>query len=285
VTRRARLTLAGGGGALLASWLALHALWLEPASLRLVAHTLELPRWPAACDGLRVAVLSDLHVGSPWNGPPRVAEVVRTTNRARPELALVAGDFVVAHGMAGGTRVGPDEIARELSGIRAPLGLLAALGNHDGWWGAAEVRSALEGAGIRVLEDSAHPIARGACRFTIVGISDLWTGAHRVDRAFQDVDEQAATIALMHNPDLFPELPPGLALAIAGHTHGGQVALPLLGRPVIPSKFGERFAAGHIVEGDRHYFVTTGIGTSVWPIRFRVPPEVVVLTLRSAPPT
>jgi len=281
VRGRARALFAAG--AILASGLALHALWLEPASLRVVPVSLALPRWPAACDGLRVAVLSDLHVGSPWNGTARVAEIARELARAQPELVLIAGDFVVAHGMAGGTPVPPGDVARELSGLRAPLGVFAALGNHDGWWGAAEVRAALEAEGIVVLEDASLAITRGECSFTLVGISDLWTGAHRVDAAFRGVDADAATLALMHDPDLFPDLPPWLALGIAGHTHGGQFALPLLGRPVIPSKFGERFAAGHIVEGDRHYFVTTGIGTSVWPVRFRVPPEVVVLTLRSTP--
>jgi hypothetical protein len=280
VRRRARVLLAAG--VVLASGLALRALWLEPASLRVVPASLGLPRWPAACDGLRVAVLSDLHIGSPWNGVARVADVARELERARPDLVLIAGDFVVAHGMAGGSPIAPAAVARGLAGIRAPLGVFAALGNHDGWWGAVEVRAALEAAGVAVLEDESRAIEHGACRFTLVGVSDLWTGAHRVDVAFRGVATDSAALALMHNPDLFPELPPWLALGIAGHTHGGQVALPLFGRPVIPSKFGERFAAGHIVEGDRHYFVTTGIGTSVWPIRFRVPPEVVVLTLHSA---
>jgi hypothetical protein len=96
------------------------------------------------------------------------------------------------------------------------------------------------------------------------------------------LSERDATLAVMHNPDQFPDLPPWTALAIAGHTHGGQVALPLLGRPVIPSRFGERYAAGHVVENGRHRFVTTGLGTSVFPVRFRVPPEIAMLTLERA---
>jgi uncharacterized protein len=273
--------LALGAFALTAGWFAAQALWFEPASLRVAEHALALPRWPAACDGLRVAVLADLHIGSAWNGIERVPQLVAATNTARPDLVLLAGDYVVAHGMAFGERIAPPEVARELSALRAPLGVFAALGNHDGWWGAREVRDALTSAGITVLEDAARPLARGACKFTVVGISDLWTGPHRVGHAFAGVPEDAATLALMHNPDLFPLLPRWSALGIAGHTHGGQVALPGFGRPVIPSKFGERFAAGHIVEGEKHYFVTTGIGTSVYPVRFRVPPEIVVLTLSS----
>lgn len=270
-------------GALLVAWLPLRALWLEPASLRIAAHTLALPRWPAACDGLRVAVLSDLHVGSPWNGLARVRRVVAATNGERPDLILLAGDYVVAHGMPFGARVPPADVARELAGLRAPLGVYAALGNHDGWWGAAEVRAALGSAGIAVLEDASQRVQRGDCAFAVVGISDLWTGAHDVAGAFAGVPPGLATLAVMHNPDLFPLLPARTALAVAGHTHGGQVRLPLLGRSSIPSQYGERFAAGAIVEGARHYFVTTGIGTSVFPMRFRVPPEIALLTLRAAP--
>jgi predicted MPP superfamily phosphohydrolase len=84
---------------------------------------------------------------------------------------------------------------------------------------------------------------------------------------------------MTHNPDVFPFVPDRVSLAVAGHTHGGQVRLPLVGRPVVPSRFGQRFAAGHVVEGSRHLFVATGVGTSILPVRFRVPPAVAVLTL------
>jgi predicted MPP superfamily phosphohydrolase len=88
-------------------------------------------------------------------------------------------------------------------------------------------------------------------------------------------------IALTHNPDILPRLPTLLQLTLAGHTHGGQVNIPLLGRRIVPSEFGQRYAAGHIEEAGKHLFVTTGIGTSVFPVRFRVRPEIAVLTLRS----
>jgi predicted MPP superfamily phosphohydrolase len=88
-------------------------------------------------------------------------------------------------------------------------------------------------------------------------------------------------IALTHNPDIFPEIPPNVELTLAGHTHGGQVDFPLIGRIVVPSDYGQRYAAGHVEERGKHLFVTTGIGTSIFPVRFRVPPEIAVLTLRS----
>ena len=122
----------------------------------------------------------------------------------------------------------------------------------------------------------------GNCQFWLVGISDYLEGAHDVPLALSGIPDEAPVLAFTHNPDIFPEVPSRVALTVAGHTHGGQVYLPILGRPVIPSEFGERFAIGHIVEQERHFFVTPGIGTSILPVRFRVPPEVSILILHSA---
>ena len=89
---------------------------------------------------------------------------------------------------------------------------------------------------------------------------------------------------MTHNPDIFPDVPGRVTLTLAGHTHGGQVRLPIVWRPMVPSRFGQRFAAGLVVEGGRHLFVSTGIGTSILPVRFRVPPVITMLTLRRPPP-
>jgi len=258
------------------------SLWLEPASLRNEDHDLALPDWPPACDGVKVAVLADLHVGSPWNGPPKLREVVALTQAAKPDLILLAGDYVI-QGVRGGTFVPPEEMAPVLAGLAAPLGVYAVLGNHDHWFDAERVTKALEAAGIRVLEDASAPAGRGECRFFVAGVGDFWEGRHDIGAALHAVPDGAAVIAFTHNPDLFPEIPARVTLTVAGHTHGGQVNLPLVGRPVVPSRYGERFAIGHIVEDGRHLFVASGVGTSIFPIRFRVPPEVSMLRLRSAP--
>jgi len=168
-----------------------------------------------------------------------------------------------------------------LGALEAPLGVHAVLGNHDYWHDAAEVRGALEAAGIAVYDDASVPLSLEACQFWLTGIDDLWEGAPDIDAALAPVPPGAPTLAFTHNPDLFPDVPDRVTLTIAGHTHGGQVRLPWLGRPIVPSRFGERFAAGHVVEAGRHLFVSTGLGTSILPVRFRVPPEVSVLTLRS----
>lgn len=269
------VTIAGGA---IVTLMALWAVWLEPSKLRNDTRTLSLPGWPDEAGELRIALLSDLHVGSPFNGPDRLEQVVDTTMRARPDLILIAGDFVI-NGVKGGRFVEPEEIADRLSRMTAPLGVWAVLGNHDWWFDGPRVRAALEGRGIRVLEDEAVKIVGDGGSFWLAGVGDLWEAAHDVGAALAQVSDDDPVLLLTHNPDLFPDVPRRVALTLAGHTHGGQVRLPGLGRPIVPSRFGERFAAGHVVEDGRHLFVTPGIGTSMIPVRFLVPPEVSVLRI------
>jgi predicted MPP superfamily phosphohydrolase len=256
------------------------AFWLEPASLIVAEHELSL-RWPYE-RSLRVAVLTDLHVGSQFNGLAKLRAVVDRTNAAQPELICLLGDLVISR-VIGGRFVPPETIATELARLRAPSGIVAVLGNHDGWLNHDRVRNAVERAGIRVVEDTAARIDTSAGPLWIAGMSDFWTGRHDLAAAMAAVaNDEAPVLLLTHNPDIFPNVPERVTLTLAGHTHGGQVRLPILGAPIVPSKFGQRFAAGHVVEGGRHLFVATGIGTSILPVRFLVPPEVTVLTLRRA---
>jgi predicted MPP superfamily phosphohydrolase len=277
VTRRRRLLLS------LAATLLLPLIWafgIEPARLRNESYEIAIPRWPAACDGIRVAVLADLHVGSPFNGLEKLRRIRELTERARPDMVLLAGDFVI-HGVVGGQFTSPELIAAELRSFTAPLGVWAVLGNHDWWFDAPRVRRSLESVRIPVLEDAAIPVGRASCHFWLAGISDYWEGRHDIARALAPVPASAPVIAFTHNPDIFPGIPPRVGLTIAGHTHGGQVYVPLIGRPIVPSRYGQRYAFGHIVEGNRHLFVSSGLGTSILPVRFLVPPEISLITLRS----
>jgi predicted MPP superfamily phosphohydrolase len=266
--------------AALALALALWAFWLEPASLRNEEHALDLPSWPAACSGLRAAVLADIHTGSPFNGLDKLDAIVSLTLAAKADLVLLAGDYVVGT-LIGGELIPPEEIAKVLARLSAPMGVYAVLGNHDRWFDALRVSKALTSAGIRVLEDEAVKLGRGQCSFWLVGLSDFGERTQDLRRAFRDVPQSQTVIAFTHNPDIFPEVPDRVSLTIAGHTHGGQVYIPGIGRPVIPSLYGQRFASGHIVEEGRHLFVSSGLGTSIFPVRFLVPPEVTVLKLKS----
>ena len=261
--------------------LAIWAFWIEPASLTVREHELHLPGWPQELAGLRVAALSDFHVGSPYNGIDKLQQIVALTNRSEPDLVVLLGDFVV-HGVVGGERVPPSRIAPVLSNLEAPLGVWAVLGNHDWWYSFDGVRKPLNLQGIEVLEDQAVEISSTGSTFWLVGIGDAWAGNPDIGAALESVPDDAPVLAITHNPDVFPEIPDRVSLTVAGHTHGGQVAVPLLGRPVVPSVHGQRYAVGWIVEEDRHLFVTPGLGTSIIPVRLLVPPEISILKLYPA---
>jgi predicted MPP superfamily phosphohydrolase len=163
--------------------------------------------------------------------------------------------------------------------------VFAVLGNHDRLFDAPRVRAALEAAGIRVLEDTASLVSTPSGPVWIAGLTDYWTGPHDVGRTLAAVSDSVTPVLLLtHNPDIFPRIPSRVMLTLAGHTHGGQVRLPLIGSPIVPSAYGQRYVRGLVVEGDRRLFVSTGIGTSDLPVRFGVPPTIFVLTLRAAAP-
>ena len=263
--------LAALAGATLA-WAAL----VEPRRLVIVRRTLHLPRWPATVDGLRVGLLSDLHAGAPHAGRKAVARAVDRLNAEAPDAMLLLGDFTDAHPLWGG-RVPPAEIAAELSRLRSPLGTFAVLGNHDWKRAGIAMRDALRDVGIAVLEN--RSVSAGDVH--IAGLADLRSRRPDLPEALDSVPPDAPVILLAHDPDVFPFVPHRVPLTLSGHLHGGQVAIPVLRLPAIPSRYGERFVHGHVVEEGRHLYVTSGLGTSGLPLRLFRPPEVVILELRS----
>jgi predicted MPP superfamily phosphohydrolase len=256
---------------------------VEPATLRVVERPIAVPGWPVG-PTLRAALLADLHVGSAWNGLERLRVVVARTNALHPDIVLMLGDYV-SRGMFGGRPVSPEEIESVVRDLRAPLGVYAVLGNHDLGWNGPRITRALERAGIRVIDDLAVRIDSGdAARapFWLAGVSDLLRGRHDVRGTLAQVSDDEPVVLMTHNPDVFPEVPARVALTLAGHTHGGQVYIPFVGRPMVPSVHGERYAAGLVIEEGRRLFVATGIGTSIVPVRFLVPPEITVLQIEPA---
>jgi hypothetical protein len=252
--------------------------WWEPSSLVVVEQTLAVHPWHHEHAGLKIAVMSDLHVGAPYRDLTQLKAVVSKTNTQKPDLIIILGDFVI-EGVLGGRFVPPEPIARELSELKAPLGVVAVLGNHDWWFDGERVRRALTAEGIKVLISQTQRITFNGQSFWLMGLDDLWTRGDHLKSTLAGITDNEPVIVLSHNPDIFPEMTSRVTLTLAGHTHGGQVNLPLIGRPVVPSKFGQRFAYGLIEESGKKLFVTGGIGTSIVPLRFRVKPEIVILTL------
>ena len=253
---------------------------IEPDRLVLREREIDLQGGPSTLDGLRIAILTDIHTGSPHMGVAKLRRVVALTNDARPDLVVVLGDLVI-RGVLGGTFVPPETTAAELRGLRAPFGVISVLGNHDWWLDGERVRRALDLSGLRPLENQSLRLDVRGQPLWIAGLADLWERTPEPGRVVAAIPAGEPIIVLTHNPDIFPRVSSRVALTLAGHTHGGQVALPLLGRPIVPSDYGQRYAYGVVREGGRTLFVGSGLGTSIIPVRFRVPPEVAIVRLRS----
>jgi len=262
-------------GIALACW----AFIWEPSRLTEKEYTLGLPQWPRECADYRVAVVSDIHAGAPYIGLDKIDHMVAMIRKQEPDMVLLPGDFVIQE-VLGGSFIAPEALARHLKPLLARSSVYAVLGNHDAMLDSERVRIAFEDVGIAVLEDRSVPITKNQCQFQLVGLSDYHEGRHEYVQAFATVPKGSPVIAVTHNPDIFPDLKFPFSLMIAGHTHGGQVLLPFLGRAVVPSRYGQRYAIGDIKENNRHLFVTPGIGTSILPVRFGVPPEISYLRLQ-----
>ena len=265
---------------LLLAFVVFWGLFIEPNRLVVREQTIAIDNWPRQLDGLRIAVISDIHAGGSFINDKKLHLIVDKTNQLHPELIVILGDYMSSNGWTS-RRVEPEVFSAVLRNFSAPLGTYSVLGNHDAWYSARKVRAALEHNGIRVLDNESVQIQARGVPLSLVGLADLWTEPQSIEQTVAKVPEGQAMIALTHNPDIFPNVPERVPLLLAGHTHGGQVRFPFIGSVVQSSRFGQRYERGHVFEKNHHLFVTTGIGTSIVPVRFGVTPEIVLLTVRS----
>lgn len=274
-----------------------YAFAVEPGfRMRVQRYAFTPAGWPVDLR-LRIAVVADVHASEPYMPRSRIEEIVASTNALKPDVIALLGDYDSESAYVLRTPP-PDEWAQVLAQLSAPLGRYAVLGNHD-WWHdeAAQKRRAgptrnglaLERAGVPVLENRALRLEKDGRPFWIAGLADQiallrrhsreWhTGFDDLPGTLAQVTDDAPVILLAHEPDIFPDVPERVALTLCGHTHGGQVRI--FGySPVVPSEYGNRYAYGHVVEGERHLVVSGGLGTSRAPVRFGVPPEIVLIEL------
>lgn len=257
---------------------------IEPKLLVVRHVTVVSPAWTAP--PTRIAVLSDTHVGDPHVSARRIERVAARINRERPDLVVFVGDYVGGHDPAGArTGEARSEIARGIAALGkagTASGRVAVLGNHDWWYDGPRVEADLRRAGVPVLENGAVRLPGGAW---VAGVADLHSerAAPSVPEALAAVPAGAPVILLSHWPDVFAKVPDRVALTIAGHSHCGQVNFPIVGRPLTPSPGSARWPCGLYDEGGRKLLVTGGLGTSILPVRFRAPPEIVIVTLRGRP--
>lgn len=253
--------------------------WVLPRTLSTREVPLRLPRWPADLDGLRVAVVADLHAGCPGVPLRQVRAVVDRVEAAGPDVVLMLGDYLAD--VRGGSHLDPYEVADALSPLVDVAPHAAVLGNHDWYAGGHRVRRAMERAGFCVLEESAVPVAVRGRVLWLAGVGDLWERTPSVPEALASVPADAPTMLLSHNPDCVLAAPDRVALTVSGHTHAGQISLA--GHPLyrISPLTGNRFVRGSYDVDGRSLYVSPGIGTSLVPWRLGVRPEVTILALHS----
>ncbi len=299
-----RLFLQGSGAfALATAGLGGYAFGVEPGLLLNVTRYRVTPKsWPAGLT-LKISVIADIHACDPWMPVSRIREIAGISNALAPDLVVLLGDFNGGHPYVTGA-VYPEQWGEALETLRAPLGVHAILGNHDWWHGALPgmrpdngeaVRRALRALGASVYENDALRLTKDGQPFWLVGLGDQmahpirtpgsrkWTGFHGVDNldgALAQVRDEAPIVLLAHEPFIFDRVPKRVAVTLCGHTHGGQVSFPVLGPVIANQRYGPNRVYGHMIENDgRHLVISGGLGTSILPVRFGRPPEIVEVTI------
>ncbi len=275
---------------------ATYAFAIEPGfRLNITTYKFTPPRWTPGLK-LRITMLADPHCVEPHMPLSRWQRIIAAANELQPDMHLLMGDYVAGHFFRTGT-VPVAKIAEAATALQSPLGTFGICGNHD-WWddlstqrirsGPTLAEQAFTAQGIPMLENKAQRLEKDGLPFWLTGTSSIVALRTKKRGHFEGLQKLPATLALVtddhpiihlaHEPDLFTQMPDRVSLTLSGHTHGGQVRI--FGRsPIVPSIYGNRFAYGHIIENGRHLVVSGGLGCSIMPVRFGMPPEIVLLEL------
>jgi uncharacterized protein len=271
----------GAGAMALGSYSTLY----EPNDIQVRTIDVHLRRLPSAFDGFRIAQISDIHYGE-FLGANHVVNVVGHANAAKPDLVVATGDFVTLHWDANNQSRKHDARVAEpcavtLTGLKSAHGAVAVLGNHDYGTDPGFVADALSSHGIRVLRNQAYPLEIAGQRLWVAGIDDALGRAADISGTMAQVPPGEACVVLVHEPDLADSVARYPAdLQLSGHSHGGQIRIPLLGAPVLP-ELGRKYSLGSYRVRDLQLYTNPGVGVINLPMRFDCPPEVTVFTLRA----
>lgn len=259
--------------------------------VELVRVPVRIRNLPASLRGLKIGLLTDLH--SSFIVSRSVIETAaRLIMSQSPDVIVITGDFISGSTKFLSGSVGTfndkhlTDCVSALSSMKAPLGIYGVLGNHDFWSGPEVVTGICEKftrqLGMEWLRNRSVALKKGGSSFHLLGVDDYWEPTCSLGAACTGLPPESIRILLSHNPDINEEIDLSrqrIDLVLSGHTHGGQVAMPLVGQPVLPSKFGQKYRAGLVVDGERQTYISRGVGCLLVPIRFNCRPEATVLTL------
>jgi uncharacterized protein len=273
IDRRKFLTTTGAAalGTVIAGSGYEYARQIEPNHLVLERETVLIPALPESLEGFKIVLLSDFHL-FPYTKLPLIQRCVELANSLKPDLVLLAGDYVYRELDA------IFDLSPVLAKLNATKGVFAVLGNHDNWRGPQAITESLQSASIPVLKNQG--ISLGS--LYLAGIDSVFSGISDPKAAFEKRAQEPTTIVLMHEPDSVDQLvhQTTFDLQLSGHTHGGQIRLPFIGQIYYP-EWGESYSAGLYKVRQSQLYVSRGIGVIGLPFRFDCPPEVTELTLRS----
>ena len=242
---------------------------------------LSLKRLPKVFSGLRLAQISDIHMGG-WMNPNRLQQVADIVKGERPDLLLITGDFLLGHQFSNAEKQAILDLIPILSSLAESIPSFAVLGNHDYWTSSEAIRQMLFACGITDLTNTVFTLTREKASLHLCGVDDIWSGNARLDKVIAKLDDDSAAILLAHEPD-FADVSAATGkfdLQVSGHTHGGQVNLPVFGPPVRPY-LGQKYPIGLYKIRDMFQYTNRGVGMARLPVRFNCPPEISIFELYS----
>ena len=258
-----------------------YVLLMEPNSFTVETVHLKLPRLARSFSGLRLAQISDLHMGG-WMNAARLQHVVDLILAQEPDILLITGDFLIGRDNLDISNQVVSDLIEPLSRLSGSIPSFAVLGNHDYWTNVETVRHILVSSGITELTNAVSTFKRGQDSLYVCGVDDIWEGVPRLDDVIAQLSDDSTAILLAHEPD-FADTRAATGrfdLQVSGHTHGGQVVLPLVGPPVLPY-LGRKYGSGLYKVGEMFQYTNRGVGMARLPLRINCPPEITLFVLES----
>ena len=254
---------------------------MEPNQFKVETVRLKLPRLARSFSGLRLAQISDIHMGG-WMNGKRLQRVADLVIDQKPDLLLITGDFLIGHDALTISQQSIQDLILELSRLSSSFPTFAVLGNHDYWTDVETVRHILTSSGTTDLTNAVSTLKRGEDSLHICGVDDIWEGDARLDDVISQLADGGPAILMAHEPD-FADTSAATGrfdLQLSGHTHGGQVVLPFIGPPILPH-LGRKYPSGLYQVGEMIQYTNRGVGMARLPVRINCPPEITVFVLES----